>query len=113
MRRSICLAAAALVLGGTSVVSIVASQPASAQSASAQAAVVRTTVFAVKNMTCPVCPITVKTAMGGVKGVQSVKIDFDAKTATVVFDPSVATVEAIAAASADVGYPATVAQIGN
>jgi mercuric ion binding protein len=40
--------------------------------------------------------------------VQSVRIDFDAKTATVVFDPTVTSVEAIAAASADAGYPATV-----
>jgi periplasmic mercuric ion binding protein len=40
--------------------------------------------------------------------VQSVQIDFDAKTATVVFDLSITTVEAIAAASTNAGYPASV-----
>ena len=44
--------------------------------------------------------------MERVPGVTSVMIDFEAKTATVVFDPATATIEAIAAASADVGYPA-------
>ena len=34
-------------------------------------------------------------------------VDFDAKTATAVFDPTVTTAQEIAAASADVGYPAT------
>jgi mercuric ion binding protein len=45
--------------------------------------------------------------MEGVSGVKSVSIDFDAKTATVVFDPSVTSIEAIAAASTNAGYPAT------
>ncbi|MFZ5617876.1 MAG: heavy-metal-associated domain-containing protein, partial [Pseudomonadota bacterium] len=34
-------------------------------------------------------------------------VDFDAKTATVVYDPSVATADEIAAASTNAGYPAT------
>lgn len=44
--------------------------------------------------------------MERVEGVRSVKIDFDSKTATVVFDPILASPEAIAAASTNVGYPA-------
>ena len=64
-------------------------------------------VFTVENMTCAACPITVRKAMARVKGVKSVTVDFTAKTATAIFDPSVATVEDIAEASADVGYPAT------
>jgi mercuric ion binding protein len=66
----------------------------------------QTRTFAIKNMTCPTCPITVKVAMGRVAGVKLVKIDFDAKTATVTYDASVATPAKIAAASTDVGYPA-------
>lgn len=66
----------------------------------------QTRTFAIKNMTCPTCPITVKTAMSRVAGVKLVKIDFDAKTATVTYDASVATPAKIAAASSDVGYPA-------
>lgn len=75
-------------------------------SAQATVATERTVVFAVENMICALCPITVKTAMERVPGVRSVVIDFDAKTATVVFDPSGTTEAAIAAAAANVGYPA-------
>ena len=66
----------------------------------------QTRTFAIRNMTCPTCPITVKTAMSRVAGVKLVKIDFAAKTATVTYDSSVATPTKIAAASIDVGYPA-------
>lgn len=67
----------------------------------------RTVVFAVENMTCAACPITVRKAIAKVKGVKSVSVDFDAKTATVVFDPAVATREQIGAASTNAGYPAS------
>lgn len=76
--------------------------------AAAPAATEQTRTFAIKNMTCPTCPITVKTAMSRVAGVKQVKIDFDAKTATVTYDASIATPAKIAAASTDVGYPATI-----
>ena len=81
----------------------------SALSGSAQAATTeQRSVFTIANMTCALCPITVKTAMLGVTGVKSVVIDFEAKTATVVFDPSAATIEAIGASSTNAGYPAQV-----
>ena len=63
--------------------------------------------FSVENMTCATCPISVKKAMMRVEGVTSVDIDYETKTATVVYDPALTTPEAIAAASTDVGYPAT------
>ncbi|HCK84173.1 MAG TPA: heavy metal transporter, partial [Hyphomonadaceae bacterium] len=56
---------------------------AQAQSAHAQ---VRTASFAVDNMTCATCPITVRTAMSRVDGVRAVEVDFDAKRATVTYD---------------------------
>ncbi len=62
--------------------------------------------FAIENMTCAACPITVRIAMQGVEGVKSVDVDFGAKTATVVFDPAVTTSDAIARASTNAGYPA-------
>lgn len=71
------------------------------------AAAERTVVFAVENMTCAACPITVRKAIEKVKGVKSVSVDLDAKTATVVFDPAVATLERIGAASTNAGYPAS------
>lgn len=69
----------------------------------------RNATFAVSNLTCPTCPIAVKTAMGRVPGVTHVNVDFSTKIATVSYDPVRATPEAIAAASSKVGYPARIA----
>lgn len=72
----------------------------------ASATVQRQTTLAIENMTCALCPVTVKKAMEGVAGVNSVAVDFNAKTATVAFDPSRTTIAAIAQASTRAGYPA-------
>lgn len=66
-----------------------------------------TASFSIEKMTCATCPISVKKAMKRVDGVKSVSVDFETKVATVVYDPSKASTEQIAAASTDVGYPAT------
>lgn len=66
----------------------------------------KTVKLAVDNMYCDACPITVGKAMQGVRGVKSAKVDYKTKTAIVVFDDSATTVEAIAAASTNAGYPA-------
>lgn len=58
-------------------------------------------------MTCALCPVTVRTAMQSVSGVRSVEIDFEARTATVIFDASVTTPEEIGEVSQNAGYPAT------
>ncbi|MBO9378122.1 heavy metal transporter [Sphingomonas histidinilytica] len=104
MRHSFTLAAGAFTLAAASILSAsVLSPPAAA----ARTAATQTATFAIQNMTCALCPVTVKSAMERVRGVRSVRVDFDAKTATVVFDPQVATLQAIAAASTNAGYPAT------
>lgn len=66
----------------------------------------QTITLAVENMTCGLCPVTVKKAISAVPGVRSVDVDFAAKTATVVFDPSTTSAKDIAAASTGAGYPA-------
>lgn len=104
MKPQLTLIATALMLGLTAA-PVSFNTAASAQTATAGAAR-QTVTFAVENMTCALCPVTVKAAMQGVEGVQSVKIDFEAKTATVIFDPARATAEAIGAASTNAGYPA-------
>jgi mercuric ion binding protein len=78
--------------------------PATAQSVATE----QTVTFTVDNMTCALCPVTVKAAMAGVEGVRSVEIDFEARTATVIFDPAATNAEAVATASANAGYPARV-----
>lgn len=79
-----------------------------AQSAATAAATQTEVSFDVPDMMCELCPLTVKTAMGAVKGVQSVEVDFDSMSATVIFDPALTDAAAIAEASAQAGYPAYV-----
>jgi mercuric ion binding protein len=62
----------------------------------------------VQNMTCEVCPITVKKALQKVPGVSTVTVDYDKKTATVTFDPDQTTYEALTKATMNAGYPSTV-----
>lgn len=68
----------------------------------------KTVTLAVRNMTCPVCPITVKKALEKVPGVSAVKVDFDKKTATVTYDADQAQPEALTTATTDAGYPSNV-----
>ncbi len=108
MERPLILAAALLAVGGFGALSLTAIPSVSAQTAAAQVAAAQSANFVVENMTCALCPVTVKKAMEKVNGVQSVQIDFAARTATVVFEPAVMSVDDIAAASTDAGYPAAV-----
>jgi mercuric ion binding protein len=94
----------AFALFGLTVMAPVTAIPAAAQSVAAE----QTLTFAVDNMTCALCPVTVKRAMEGVEGVRAVEIDFEARTATVVFDTAATSADTIAAASANAGYPARV-----
>lgn len=64
------------------------------------------TIFAIENMTCATCPITVRKAMEGVAGVSAVEVDFAAKTARATYDPKRTTAAQIAMASTNAGYPA-------
>lgn len=103
MKRLIIVATGAFALTTGGIVFLVsAARPAEAATARTQ-----TATFAVANMTCATCPITVKSAMKGVPSVQSVTVSFEKKTAVVVFDPSRAKPAAIVAASTGVGFPAT------
>lgn len=107
MKRTIMISAAVLGLAVVGVLSAGASLPSTALSASAQAATTeQRQIFVIENMTCALCPVTVRKAIEGVSGVRSVAVDFDAKTATVVFDPSKATIATIAHVSTSAGYPA-------
>lgn len=68
----------------------------------------QTVVLNVQNMTCPVCPITVKKALEKVPGVTDTKIDFAKKTATVQFDSDKTNTARLMKATTDAGYPSTV-----
>ncbi|WP_454909563.1 cation transporter [Variovorax gossypii] len=68
----------------------------------------RTTVLDVQNMTCNLCPVTVRKSLENVPGVSKARIDFERKTATVSFDADKATVPALVKAATEAGYPSTV-----
>lgn len=67
----------------------------------------QTVVLDVQNMTCELCPITVKKALDKVPGVAATKIDLAKRTATVKFDPERANVAALVKATTNAGYPST------
>ncbi len=72
------------------------------------AAAPKTVTLAVQNMTCELCPVTVKKSLEKVAGVSAVQVDFDKKTATVTYDPDKARPEALTTATTNAGYPSIV-----
>lgn len=70
----------------------------------------RSVTLAVSGMTCSTCPITVKKALSRVAGVASVEVRFEQKLATVSYDDTKATPEALIAAIEQAGFAATVQQ---
>lgn len=73
----------------------------------ALAAAPKTVTLDVKNMTCELCPVTVRKSLEKVPGVSAVKVDFDRKTATVTYDPGKARLDALTRATTNAGYPST------
>ena len=67
----------------------------------------QTVVLDVQNMTCSLCPITVKKSLEGVPGVADAKIDLGQKTATVKFDPDKTNIATLVKATTNAGFPAT------
>ncbi len=72
------------------------------------AAASQTAVLDVQNMTCSMCPITVKKALEAVPGVTDAKVDLSQKTATVRFDPDKVGIATLVKATTNAGFPATV-----
>ena len=73
----------------------------------ALAATPQTTTLHVQNMTCELCPVTVKKSLERLPGVSQIRIDFAKKTATITFDADQAQVSTLVKATTDAGYPAT------
>src|SRR3546814_16798171 len=97
MKKILLIGLAVLTLAGGGVAFAVGG---TAQDRPATAATAQTqTTFAIENMTCATCPITVKKAMEGVAGVSAVSVDFGAKTARANSDTRRTKAQAIAAAS--------------
>ena len=74
----------------------------------ALAATPRTAVLDVQNMTCELCPVTVKKSLEKAPGVSQAQIDFAKKTATVMFDADKTAAAALVKATTEAGYPSMV-----
>lgn len=68
----------------------------------------RTAVLDVQNMTCPVCPITIRKALERVPGVIAASVSYKDKTATVTYDPARTNPAALEKATRNAGFPATI-----
>jgi mercuric ion binding protein len=71
-------------------------------------AATKTVTLAVPGMTCAACPITVKTALAKVAGVERTDVSFEKRQAVVTYDDAKTTVAALTQATAGAGYPSTV-----
>ena len=69
----------------------------------------RSVMLEIQNMTCSVCPLTVKKALSHMLMVcNRVEIDYESKIATVTFDDAVTTTAKLTEATTNAGYPSTV-----
>ena len=68
----------------------------------------QTAVLDVQNMTCGLCPVTVKKSLEEVAGVSQAQVNFAKKTATVTFDADKTNTTALAKATTEAGFPSTV-----
>lgn len=101
MFRNILLAS---LLGAVGVTLALPAAPALAT----EQAHTRTITLDVDNMTCAMCPITVRKALEKVPGVIEAEAKYEGAGvgwARVTFDPGATRVEALTRATADAGYP--------
>lgn len=69
----------------------------------------QTRIINIAGMTCGGCVASVHTATNEIDGVQTISVDLADNLATVTFDDSKTSAEAIATAIEDAGFDATVA----
>ncbi len=65
----------------------------------------KTVTLAVQNMDCASCPITVKSSLEAVPGVEKVVVSLAEKTAVVTFDDAKTTLPTLITATTNAGYP--------
>jgi mercuric ion binding protein len=68
-------------------------------------AVDRTATLDVKGMTCAICPLTVRQVLLESTGVSQAKVDLKNAAATVTFDDAATSIERLANAVTEAGFP--------
>ena len=76
----------------------------------ALAAPPKTVTLDVQNMTCGLCPITVKKALSKVKGVTKAEVSFEHKQAVVTFEDTQTSAGKLIEATTNAGYPSTLVE---
>lgn len=71
----------------------------------------QTVTLSVPTMDCAACPITVKKALLQVGGVSQASVNFDRRLATVTFDDTKTSVQALTQATRNAGYPSAAAEV--
>ena len=67
----------------------------------------QTIKLSVPDMTCASCPYMVKQAISAVDGIKAVEATMEDRSATVTYDDTVTSIEAIQQATANIGYPSS------
>lgn len=67
----------------------------------------QTIKLSVPGMTCASCPYMVKQAISAVDGVKTVEATMEDRSATVTFEDTVTSIDAIEQATANIGYPSS------
>ena len=71
-------------------------------------AAIQTVNLSVPVMYCASCPFIVQGAIQELPGIQSIETDLDSRTAVVVFDDELTSIDDITFATANVGYESSV-----
>ncbi len=76
-------------------------------------AAIQTVSLSVPGMYCASCPFIVQGAIQELPGIESVVPDLESRTAVVVYDDALTSIEAITTATANVGYESEVIEAGS
>ncbi len=76
-------------------------------------AAMQTVNLSVPGMYCASCPFIVQGAIQELPGIESVETDLDSRTAVVMFDDELTSIDDITFATLNVGYESTVIEAGS
>ena len=107
MKKSLLIIALVAALGGGAIFTTVNAED-NAKPATTASTEQKMVTLDVPGMFCPTCPYTVRKSLEKLSGVMEVETSSDTKTAVVKYDPSKVDIDALIAATTNVGYPSTV-----
>lgn len=92
-------------------ISIIVAAAMTALNMSLAFAASKTVTLSIPTMDCEVCPITVKKALGKVKGVSRIDVDPKKRIVVATFDDAQTNAAALTATTKNVGYPSRVVDV--